>query len=149
MASLQICPIHYSAVVIPFNAVCHGMSGIVSSAEKSVIVLRHNKQSCSNGIRHAMQRNQWNYRRELCSQWVGADIDISGEIVGSGVLCGSVRYRHRSPASRRKRRKGNPGPRDITGPPCSWGIRGPGPPVWGSLEPETVKCGQESRGTWT
>jgi hypothetical protein len=39
----------------------------------------------------------------------------------------------------------------ITGPPCSWGIyiQGLGPPGWGSLESETVKCGHESRGTRT
>jgi hypothetical protein len=29
---------------------------------------------------------------------------------------------HRSPASRRRRPKGNPVPGDITGPPCSWAI---------------------------
>jgi hypothetical protein len=35
--------------------------------------------------------------------------------------------------------------------PCFWGIwiRGPGPPGWGSLESETVKCGRKSRGTRT
>jgi hypothetical protein len=39
------------------------------------------------------------------------------------ILCvGGVEYLHRSPASRRRRRKGNPVPGGITGPPCSWRI---------------------------
>jgi hypothetical protein len=66
--------------------------------------------------------------------------------------CGGVaEYLHRSPASLRRRRKGNPVPGGITGPPCSWGmyVWGPGPPGWRSLESQTVKCGHESRGTRT
>jgi hypothetical protein len=51
---------------------------------------------------------------------------------------GGVQYLHRSPASRRRLRKGNAVPGGITGPPC-----------WGSLEPETVKCGHDSRGSRT
>jgi hypothetical protein len=35
---------------------------------------------------------------------------------------GGFEYLHRSPASRRRRRKRNPVPGHITGPPCSWGI---------------------------
>jgi hypothetical protein len=64
---------------------------------------------------------------------------------------GGVEYLHRSPASRRRRRKGNPVPGDINGPPCSWGIyvREPVPPGWGSLEFETVKCGHQFRGSRT
>jgi hypothetical protein len=60
-------------------------------------------------------------------------------------------YLHRSPASRRRGRKGNPVPGGLTGPTYSWGIkiRVPGPPGWGSLEYETVKYGQESHGTRT
>jgi hypothetical protein len=68
------------------------------------------------------------------------------------VLCGGVvQNLHRSPARRRRRRKGNPVPGSITGPPCSWEIqiREHGPPGWGSLESETVKCGHESRMTRT
>jgi hypothetical protein len=63
----------------------------------------------------------------------------------------SSNYLHRSPASRKRRRKGNPVPVDINGPPYSWGIqiREPGPPVWGSLESKTVKCGHGSRRTLT
>jgi hypothetical protein len=34
-----------------------------------------------------------------------------------------VEYLHRSPASRRRRRKGNPVPGSITGPPCSGGYK--------------------------
>jgi hypothetical protein len=64
---------------------------------------------------------------------------------------GGFEYLHHSPASRRRRGKGNPVPGGITGPPCSWGrqIRGPGPPGWGSLESETGKYGHESRDTQT
>jgi hypothetical protein len=56
---------------------------------------------------------------------------------------GGVEYLHRIAASRRRRRKGNPVSGGMTGPPCFWRIwiRGPGPPGWGSLESETVKCG--------
>jgi hypothetical protein len=62
---------------------------------------------------------------------------------------GGFEYFHRIPASRWRRRKGNPVPRAITGPPCFWEIqiRGPGPPGWRSLESETVKCGHEPRRT--
>jgi hypothetical protein len=35
---------------------------------------------------------------------------------------GAVEYLHRSPASRKSRRKGSPVPWGITGPPCSCGI---------------------------
>jgi hypothetical protein len=46
---------------------------------------------------------------------------------------GGIEYLHWSPASPKRRRKGNPVPE---GPPCSWGIqiRGPSPPGWGSLK---------------
>jgi hypothetical protein len=33
---------------------------------------------------------------------------------------GGLQYLHRSPASRRRRRNGNPVPGGITGPPCFW-----------------------------
>jgi hypothetical protein len=67
---------------------------------------------------------------------------------------GGFEYLDRNPASSRRRRKGNPVPRSITGPPCYGGIKiqGPGPPGWWSLEPETVKYdheGHESRGNGT
>jgi hypothetical protein len=63
--------------------------------------------------------------------------------------CGSgFEHLHRSPASRTRRRKGNPVIGCITGSPCSWRDinTGPAPPGWGSLESETVKYGHESRG---
>jgi hypothetical protein len=49
---------------------------------------------------------------------------------------GGLEYLHRSPVSRKRRRKGNTVPGGITGPPCSWGIkiRWPGSPGWGSLK---------------
>jgi hypothetical protein len=34
---------------------------------------------------------------------------------------GRLEYLHRIPASRKRRRKGNPVPRGMTGPPCTWG----------------------------
>jgi hypothetical protein len=47
---------------------------------------------------------------------------------------GGVEYLDRNPASRRRRRRGNPVIGGTTGPPCSWGIkiRGLGPTGWGS-----------------
>jgi hypothetical protein len=33
---------------------------------------------------------------------------------------GGLEYHRRGPASRRRRRKGNPVPGDVTGPPCHW-----------------------------
>jgi hypothetical protein len=58
----------------------------------------------------------------------------------------SIRTLHKelvwtSPASCRRRRKGNP----VPGPACSWGmyIQGPGPPGWGSVESERVKYGHQ------
>jgi hypothetical protein len=71
---------------------------------------------------------------------------------GHNISCGGrFEYLHRSPASRRRRRKGNPVPGGKTGPPCCCGIkiRGPGFVGWGSLEFETVKYGHGSRGTRT
>jgi hypothetical protein len=64
---------------------------------------------------------------------------------------GGVEYLHRSPASRRRRRKWNPVAGGITGPPSFGGllIQGPGPPGSRSLEPETVKYDHESHGTRT
>jgi hypothetical protein len=71
-----------------------------------------------------------------CQSCSGRDIPFGG----------GFEYLHRSPASRRRRRKGNPVPGGVTGPPCSWGIliRGPNPPGWGGLESEAVKYGRES-----
>jgi hypothetical protein len=65
------------------------------------------------------------------------------------VQCGGgFEYLHRSPASRRKWRRGNPVPGGITGPPCSRGIliQGSVPPGWENLESEAVIWGYESRG---
>jgi hypothetical protein len=61
---------------------------------------------------------------------------------------GGFEYHHRSLASRKKRRKGNPLPGAITGSPCSWGIkiRGPDPPGSRSIESEAQKYGNESLG---
>jgi hypothetical protein len=36
---------------------------------------------------------------------------------------GGIKYLHRSPASCRRRHKGNPVLGGITGPPCSWGYK--------------------------
>jgi hypothetical protein len=56
---------------------------------------------------------------------------------------GGLEYFYRSPASRKRRRKGNPVPGGISGPPCSWGmwIREPG------VSNETVEYGREFYGT--
>jgi hypothetical protein len=59
---------------------------------------------------------------------------------------GGFDYLHRRSTSRWRRRKGDPVPRGITGPPVPGGH---GPPGWGSLEPENVKYGRESHGTRT
>jgi hypothetical protein len=59
---------------------------------------------------------------------------------------GGFKYLHCIPACHRRQPKGNPVPIGRIGPPCSWGIKipGPGPPGWGSLKSETVKYGHES-----
>jgi hypothetical protein len=64
---------------------------------------------------------------------------------------GGFEYLHHNPAICSRRRKGNPVPRGITGPPCFWTIevRVPGPPGWESVKPETVEYGHESRETRT
>jgi hypothetical protein len=109
--------------------------------------------------------------KQRLGKHVSATTSNNGNMVGNGVFVGSalglynddlrpaqmipcgggVQYLHRTLASRRRRRKGNPVPGGITGPPCSRGIqiRGPGTPGWGNLESETVKCGLQSRGTRT
>jgi hypothetical protein len=62
---------------------------------------------------------------------------------------GGVEYLHRSSASRRRRRKWNPLPGGITGPPSPWGILNAR--AWPfrlrKYESETVKYGYESRVT--
>jgi hypothetical protein len=52
---------------------------------------------------------------------------------------GRLEYLHYSFANCKRRCKGNPVPRGITGPPYSWGIYiwEPGPPGWGSLRWES------------
>jgi hypothetical protein len=71
-------------------------------------------------------------------------------VIGSIPWGGGLEYLHCSPASRKRRRKGNPVPGDITGPPCSWGYK------YGNLalhvervSYEIVKYGREFCGTWT
>jgi hypothetical protein len=66
--------------------------------------------------------------------------------------CGhGVEYLHRSPASRSRRRKGNPVPGVIPGPPCSWGYKymNLALQIRGSLQSETVNCDHVSLGTRT
>jgi hypothetical protein len=55
--------------------------------------------------------------------WVRAEhISEESEHIGGRTPCGGgFEYLHRSPASRRRRRKGNPVPGGITVPPCYWG----------------------------
>jgi hypothetical protein len=67
-----------------------------------------------------------------------------------GVETGSIHF-HRSPASRKRRQRGNPVPGVITGPTCSWGDTDTRTwhLGWGSLESESVKCGRVSCGTRT
>jgi hypothetical protein len=64
---------------------------------------------------------------------------------------GEFEYFNRSPARRRRRRKGNSVSGNITRLPCFWEIQmwGSDPPGWGSLESETVKYDHQSRGTRT
>jgi hypothetical protein len=55
-------------------------------------------------------------------------------LIKTAVPCGGgLEYLHRSPARRKRRRKGNPPSGGITGPHCHWGtfIQRPGPPGWG------------------
>jgi hypothetical protein len=80
--------------------------------------------------------------------YIGAERDCEWESIPCG---GGIEYLHRSPASGRRQRKGNPVPGGITRPPSSWEIqiRGSGPTGWGSLEFETVQYAHESRGTRT
>jgi hypothetical protein len=54
-----------------------------------------------------------------CSQ--GKGYAHNNELMES-VCGGGLEYLHLSPASRKRRRKGNPVPGGITEPPCSWGI---------------------------
>jgi hypothetical protein len=61
---------------------------------------------------------------------------------------GGVEYLHCCPASRRRRRKGNPVPEVIMGHPVPGGYKYEDL-VWESLESETVKYGHESRRTRT
>jgi hypothetical protein len=62
---------------------------------------------------------------------------------------GGFEYLHRIPASRRRRRKGNPVPGDITATHPGDVNTEPEPPGWGSLECETIKYCHESRWTRT
>jgi hypothetical protein len=58
----------------------------------------------------------------VCSEAVSRHRHNS--VLLESIPCGGVvEYFHRSPASRRRRRKWNPVPGGITGPPCSWGCK--------------------------
>jgi hypothetical protein len=61
---------------------------------------------------------------ELCFLLVRAEGLQAGQSLQIiSIPCGGgVEYLLRSLARRRTRRKGNPVPGAITGPPCSWGI---------------------------
>jgi hypothetical protein len=69
----------------------------------------------------------WRINREIMSDklrrlWKGVSVYYF-KVLSLHVPCGGgLEYLHRSPASRKRRRKGNPVPGGISGPPCSWGI---------------------------
>jgi hypothetical protein len=90
--------------------------------------------TCNNFLKNLLWYVLYSVRLEFMHQPIA---DWPSRVWGGGSKC-----LHRSPASRKRRRKGNPVPGDInTG---TWA------PGWGSLESETVKCGHEScgPGTW-
>jgi hypothetical protein len=63
------------------------------------------------------------YKEEELERVVASDMRYSFLKTLSISPCGGgIEYPHLSPVSRRRRRKWNPVPRGITGPPCSWGI---------------------------
>jgi hypothetical protein len=75
----------------------------------------------------ALPRNLQNCENQLLPFNV-VSLTTSPVFLSSLSLCklvtpsgGGVEYLHRSPVSRRRRRKGNPVPGGITGPLCSWG----------------------------
>jgi hypothetical protein len=71
-----------------------------------------------------MQQLDYNSGRAVFSTWFvprGNKRDEVWRLIS--FLCeGGFEYLHRSPASRRRRRKGNPVSGGITKPPCSWGL---------------------------
>jgi hypothetical protein len=76
--------------------------------------------------------------------WVGV---LVGEFSVRG---GGLEYLHRNHVSCKRRRKRNPVPRDITGPPCSWGYKcGELVLQVGRVSHETVIYGYESFATLT
>jgi hypothetical protein len=66
---------------------------------------------------HAAVWAHWRYIMLLVS-----DITLAAILLVGAPCGGGLEYLHRSPASRKRRQKGNPVPGGITGPPCSWGI---------------------------
>jgi hypothetical protein len=92
-----------------------------------------------------------NDRRTVCCIRAEAISEESKPTKSQTPCGGGFEYLYRSHASRRRQTNGNSIPGGILGPPCHWGtqIRGPGPPGWGSLKSETVKCGHKSHGTRT
>jgi hypothetical protein len=74
-------------------------------------------------------QNHMEHTNTLCGENVEFKYDKAGGIYSNHNALksldpsgGGLEYLHRSPASRKTRRKGNPVPGGITGPPCSWGI---------------------------
>jgi hypothetical protein len=67
--------------------------------------------------------------------------------VNKCTLCGGgIEHPHLSPASRRRRWKGNARPGVLTGPSFNWGtqMQGPGPPGWGlDARLTTLLCKKE------
>jgi hypothetical protein len=71
-----------------------------------------------------MQQIHCNNGRAVFSTWSvprGYKRDKDWSLVRVLPCGGGFEYLHRSPASSKRRRKGNPVPGGITGPPCSWG----------------------------
>jgi hypothetical protein len=75
-------------------------------------------------IRHTQATKEVSLETMFSTRSVQSDCKKNSLIVLCAAIPygGGVEYLHRSPESRRRRRKEKPVPGGITGPPCSWGI---------------------------
>jgi hypothetical protein len=91
----------------------------------------------------------WSVRSAL-SRWWGTELSMVVRLeVIMALIVDGLEYLHRSSASRKRRRKGNPVPEGTTGTPYPWGYKYGGLAVHvDGVSYESVKY-SESWGTWT
>jgi hypothetical protein len=99
--------------VVARERLCKHLFTATNSRDRSNWDTRNNRGTVGSGVFYAELDVQRSPASEDLSRWASRL---------SSPREGGFEYLHRSPASRRRRRKGSTAPGGITGPSCSWGI---------------------------